>query len=155
MTGYLRIFYHTDACISGGHSVIALLALLWSVIIYTILPTEWLQEILICIDERNYEFRRYLNAVGFRYIEVLSYKFYCNFGRAEDYRSLHRRIRYIEEFVIMKFVKSRFHYALSCNRPRRPEQFWFVVLLARTKFNLVIFWGVVHFLIIYFLSFDC
>ena len=102
MTGYLRIFYHTDACISGGHSVIALLALLWSVIIYTILPTEWLQEILICIDERNYEFRRYLNAVGFRYIEVLSYTFYCNFGRAEDYRSLHRRIRYIEEFVTSK-----------------------------------------------------
>ena len=33
---------------------------------------------------------------GFRYIEVLSYTFYRNFGRAEDYRSLHRRIRYIE-----------------------------------------------------------
>ena len=102
MTGYLRIFYHTDACISGGHSAIALLALLCSVIIYTILPTKWLQEILVCIDERNYEFRRYLNAVGFRYIEVLSYTFYCNFGRAEDYRSLHRRIRYIEEFVTSK-----------------------------------------------------
>ena len=40
----------------------------------------------------------------FRYIEVLFHTFYCNIGRAEEYRSL-----YTEDFVIQRFVKSRFH----------------------------------------------
>ena len=29
-----------------------------------------------------------------RYIEVLFHTFYCNFGRAEEYRSLYRGLRY-------------------------------------------------------------
>ena len=33
-------------------------------------------------------------------------------------------VRYIEDFVVSKFVKSRFHCALSCIRPRRPVEFW-------------------------------
>ena len=139
---------------------------------------------LVCIDERNYEFRRYLNAVGI-YNELLTVMlFYCykiegfcfllvcftfvfchvfkfvryigvyyTFGLLDCFYKdfvisrffpihftvtlvgLKTIVRYIEEFVISKFVKSRFHDALSCNRPRRLEQFWFVVLLARTKFN--------------------
>ena len=32
----------------------------------------------------------------FRYIEVLFHTFYCNFGRADEYRSLYRGLRYIE-----------------------------------------------------------
>ena len=30
------------------------------------------------------------------YIEVLFHTLYCNFGRATDYRSLYRGLRYIE-----------------------------------------------------------
>ena len=39
---------------------------------------------------------------GFRYIEVLSHTFYCNFGQAEEH------LRYTEDFVVQRFVKSRF-----------------------------------------------
>ena len=33
---------------------------------------------------------------GFRYIEVLSHTCYCYFGRAIEYRSSYRGLRYIE-----------------------------------------------------------
>ena len=48
---------------------------------------------------------------GFRYIEVLSYTFYCNFGRAEDYRSLYRGIRYIEVRYIEVPLRFKLHQA--------------------------------------------
>ena len=43
------------------------------------------------------------------YIEVLFHTFYCNFGRAEENRSLYRGLRY------MAFVKSRFHDTRKTN----------------------------------------
>ena len=48
---------------------------------------------------------------GSRYIEVLFYTFYCNFGRAEDYRSLYRRIRYIEVRYIVIPLRFKLHQA--------------------------------------------
>ena len=35
-----------------------------------------------------------------RYIKVLYHAFYCNFGRAEENRSLYRGLRYIEVRLI-------------------------------------------------------
>ena len=48
---------------------------------------------------------------GSRYIEVLFYTFYWNFGRAEDYRSLYRRIRYIEVRYIVVPLRFKLHQA--------------------------------------------
>ena len=41
----------------------------------TIRQPKWLQEMLVCIDEQNYECRRYLNTVGI-YNELLPVKFF-------------------------------------------------------------------------------
>ena len=48
---------------------------------------------------------------GSRYIEVLFYTFYWNFGRAEDYRSLYQRIRYIEVRYIVVPLRFKLHQA--------------------------------------------
>lgn len=44
----------------------------------------------VCSSQRGFR------DIEVRYIEVLSNTFYSNFGRAEEYRSLYRGLRYIE-----------------------------------------------------------
>ena len=70
-----------------------------------------------------------------RYIEVLSYTFYCNFGRAEDYRSLYRRIRYIEVRYIVVPLRFKLHQASETSGILVAWFFWLILNLTECNFQ--------------------
>ena len=70
----------------------------------------------------------------FRYIEVIFYAFDCNFGRAEDYRSLYRGIRYIEVHYIKVPLRFKLHQASEI-RGIFVWFFWLILNLTECNFQ--------------------
>ena len=72
---------------------------------------------------------------GFRYIEDLFSTFYCNFGRAEDYRSLYRGIRYIEVRYIEVPLRFKLHQASETSGILVAWFFWLILNLTECNFQ--------------------
>ena len=70
-----------------------------------------------------------------RYIEVLFHAFYCNFGRAEEYRSLYQGLRYVNDSSSSRRLSDVDNRARGVGeRGRREEYTHELALLAISLF---------------------